>query len=177
MTETPAEVPPDKTLAIEDALIAFTGAIGEALPDICSYGLTLGESYVPFDPDPEDECDQELSDDEDFICNQAWVRVTSVGLANQTEEEGFGGDITPTTLTRLGLEVGILRCVEIPEDGEAPKASDVMVAALQSMRDMAAIQCAALETEVWAAILLGTWTPLGPLGGQYGGMWTFDVEI
>lgn len=51
-----------------------------------------------------------------------------------------------------------------------------MVAAMQSMDDMNRILCAALGCEVWEHIDVGTWVPWGPLGFQYGGMWTFTVE-
>jgi hypothetical protein len=89
--------------------------------------------------------------------------------------DSFGGDCGGTL--RIGLEVGVLRCLEIPEDGEAPTASDVLVAATQAMADMQAIMCAALGCEVWDAIEVGEWSPSGPLGGQYGGIWTFTVEL
>lgn len=153
--------------ALQEALIAFTGCVGEAVPDICSYGLTIGESYVPFDPDPEDDCD-----DDEVLCSQVWVRVTDVDLAHASDS--FGGDCGG--IFQLGLEVGVLRCIGIPEGGEAPTATDALLAATQAMSDMQAILCAAMSCEVWGAITVGTWTPSGPLGGQYGGMWTFTVE-
>lgn len=153
---------------LQDALIQFTGCVGGALPDICSYGLTIGEAYVPFDPDPEDECE-----DDEALCSQVWVRVMSVTVAAVTDS--FGGDCGGTL--RIELEVGVLRCIELEEGGEAPKASDVLVAATQAMSDMQAVQCAALSCEVWDSIEVGSWTPSGPLGGQYGGIWTFTVEL
>lgn len=163
VVETPTEL-------FNDALIEFTACVGNALEDLCSYGLTLGEAYVPFDPDEDEECDAE-----EAVCSQAWVRVTDVSpLAGGTE--GFGGESCSASL-RMGLEVGVLRCIDIPEGGEAPSASDVMIAALQSLADMRAIFCAAMSCEVWDAIDIGTWTPSGPLGGQYGGIWTFSVDI
>lgn len=165
MSETPVEptIPP-----LHTALVGFTGCIGEALEDICSYGLTIGESYVPFDPDPEDGCE-----DEEVQCSQAWVRVTDVGP--KEINDSFGNDCA--TVLRIGLEVGVLRCFAIEEDGEAPTASDMLIASLQAMDDMNAILCAALGCEVWERIDAGQWFPTGPLGGQYGGVWTFTVEL
>ena len=160
------EVPtPDEGL--HDALIGFTGCIGTALEDICSYGLTIGEGYVPFDPDPEDDCEEE-----EVSCSQAWVRVMSV---HSKGEESWGGECAAVLV--LDLEVGVLRCFEIPEKGEAPTASDVLLAAMQAMTDMNAIRTAALGCEVWDAIDVGEWSPMGPMGGQYGGTWTFTVEF
>lgn len=153
---------------LNDALIGFTGCVGNSLEDLCSYGLTIGDSYVPFDPDPEDDCDAE-----EVMCSQAWVRVMSVQPISTVGWDG--GDCA--TVLRLDVEVGVVRCIEIPEKGEAPPASEVMVAAMQAMEDMNAIYCAAMGCEVWDSINVGQWSPFGPLGGQYGGTWTFTVEV
>lgn len=156
---------------LNEALVAFTGCVGEALDGICSYSLTIGEAYVPFNPDPEDECGVE---DDEAPCEQAWVRVTSVTPGNVSE--GFdGGDCTVEL--EVGLEVGVLRCLDIEEGGEAPTASAVLGAAMQSMEDMNAIFCAAMGCEVWDSINVGQWSPDGPLGGQYGGIWTFTASL
>lgn len=183
MSETPPDVsgnagqmdpdlmdPDPKTSAdsLNEALVRFTSCIGEAMSDICSYGLTIGETYVPFDPDPEDQCEED-----EAICSQVWVRVDSAGVASTNDT--WGGDCGG--MFRLDIEVGVLRCLTIEEGGEAPKASEVMVAALQTMEDMRAIYCAAMSCEVWDSIMVGQWVPTGPSGGQYGGVWTFSVEV
>jgi hypothetical protein len=98
------------------------------------------------------------------------------GVSPTYKTDGFGGDDCSAVL-RIGLEVGVLRCIDVPEGGEAPTASDVLVASLQAMTDMRALYCAAMDCEVWDSIDSGTWAPSGPLGGQYGGVWTFDVEL
>lgn len=152
-----------------DSLVSFTGCVGEALEGICSYGLTIGETYVPFDPDPEDDCAEG-----EAVCSQAWVRV--MGASPRYAQDSFeDGDCS--VVLALTLEVGVIRCIDISEDGEAPTANEVLVAAMQSMTDMRAIYCAAMACEVWDSINSGQWTPSGPLGGQYGGVWTFDVEV
>lgn len=153
--------------ALNTAIIEFTGCIGEAVEDICSYGWTIGETYVPFNPDEDDECDED-----EVACSQVWVRVMQIV---PRAEESWGGDCA--AVMRIDLEVGVLRCIETPAEGEAPTASDVLVAAAQSMDDMRDIYCAAMACEVWNAIEVGQWSPTGPLGGQYGGIWTFTVEI
>lgn len=168
MTETLPENAPSSE-RLQDALVEFTGCIGNALSDICSYGLTIGESYVPFDPDPEDDCDED-----EVACSQAWVRVTG---SNPAAGAIDGWDSSCSIVMSLGIEVGILRCLEIPEDGEAPTATDVLEAAMQAVDDMNTILCAALGCDVWDDIAVGSWTPSGPLGGQYGGTWTFTVEV
>lgn len=165
---------PDELL--NDTLLVFTQTIGEALDDMCSYGLTYGETYVPFDPDPEDGCkDYDPDEPESMVCSQAWVRVTGITVVPDEDpmDDDFGA--LRTARFEIGLEVGVLRCVEIREDGEAPYASDVLVAATQSMTDMRAIYCAAMEKEIWESIEVGQWSPMGPLGAQYGGVWDFTV--
>jgi len=179
MSETPSDLPPSTLAdAINTALVAFTGCIGGALEELCSYSLTFGEVYVPFKPDPEEDCG------EDVDCNQAWVRVTDINVAY--DEKGF--DTGPTSedgscegacggTFQIGLEVGVLRCYAVPEEGEAPTATDAMATAMQSMTDMAAIYQAAMNCDVWESIETGAWQPEGPLGGQYGGYWNFTVEL
>lgn len=154
---------------LQNALIQFTGCVGAAV-DICSYGLTIGESYVPFDPDEDDECD-----DDEVMCSQLWVRVVDV-QPMQGLIEGWEGDSCGLGLS-MNLEVGILRCIEIPDRGEAPTATDVMAASFQALADMRAILCAAMGCEAWDRLGVGQWNPAGPLGGQYGGIWTFTVDL
>ena len=161
------EFPETGAARLNEALISFAGCVGESIDDICSYGLTIGETYVPFDPDPDDDCEVD-----DVACSQIWVRVMSV---NPVSTPSWEGDCA--TVMRLELEVGVLRCIEIAEDGEAPTASEVLVAATQAMSDMNAIYCAAMGCEVWNAITVGSWAPEGPMGGQHGGTWTFTVEV
>lgn len=159
---------------LHNALVAFTQAIGEALA-VCSYGLTIGQDYVPFEPDDEDECDE---DEEDAAsCTQAWVRVVSVVPTGGVSLID-GSDCA--SVLRIDLEAGVYRCIVVEEGGEAPKAADVLGAAIQSMSDMTAIYRAAMgeeAPEVWDTITAGSWTPSGPSGGQYGGIWTFSVEL
>lgn len=168
MSETPLGSDDIGLAPLHEALVGFTGCIGDAVADICSYGLTIGETYVPFDPDPEDNCE-----DEEVSCSQLWVRVMNAQPVHLGE--GWAGDCGG--VMQLTLEVGVLRCVEVPEGGEAPTASSVLASALQAMDDMNAIYCAAMDCEVWDSIESGAWEPTGPLGGQYGGIWTFTVEV
>lgn len=156
--------------ALNEALVGFTGCIAESVPDICSYSLTIGDDYMPFRPDEDDDCDD---DAEDGACSQMWVRVESI--VPTSVSESFSGDDCTAELS-INLEVGIMRCVTVEADGEAPRATDMLLAAVQAMEDMNAMFCAAMSCEVWDSISVGQWTPDGPLGGQYGGRWTFTVS-
>lgn len=167
MSEMVDEVSGNPGDSLNVALVAFTGCVGSALEDICTYGLTIGEAYVPFDPDPEDDCE-----DDEAACSQAWVRVMNI---TPTTSEGWDNDCA--VAMRIDLEVGVLRCLELKEEGEAPTASEMLEAAMQAMTDMNALYCAAMACDVWDAIDSGQWSPMGPMGGQYGGTWTFTVEL
>lgn len=155
--------------ALNEALLQFAACVGTSVPDICTYSLTIGDTYTPFEADDEDECDEGAA-----MCSQIWVRVSNIGVVDPGQG-GWGGNSCAVMLS-LTLEVGVLRCIEVPEEGDPPTATDVMLAATQSMDDMNRILCAAMSCEVWDSIDVGTWTPAGPLGGQYGGIWTFTVE-
>lgn len=162
------EVAPQPGDRINEALVGFTGCLGDAFDDLCTYGFIVGDSYAPFAPDPEEEAGCEDDD-----CSTLWVRVTSI---NPLSTEGFdGGDCAMSM--RVNLEVGILRCVEVVAEGESPTATEVLTYAMQAMKDMNKILCAAMDCEVWDAINVGEWEPLGPLGGEYGGTWSFSAEL
>lgn len=172
------QFPADK---LNEALVTFTSCIGESLDGICSYSLIIGQSYVPFMPDA-DEDDGEACEDSEYGCNQAWVRVETVSTAataGNTALDGTNCDV----VWRLALEVGVLRCITIEGEGEAPTSSDLLEAAMQSMDDMSALHKAAFDCKaaddqpLWLSIEDGEWIPLGPLGGQYGGTWLFTVEF
>ena len=157
---------------LNDALIRFTGCIGSAFDDICTYGLTVGDTYVPFDPD-EDEAENE--DCDEYGCSQVWVRVENINaITPDSWDNGCA------VRFRIELEVGVIRCFDIPEEGEAPTATQVLVSATQAMKDMNTIFCAAMGCDTvddeFDSIVAGTWLPLGPIGGQYGGTWSFTVE-
>lgn len=171
MSETPDIAPESGAARLIEALIEFAHCIGGNLDDLCSYSLTYGDTYVPFlpDEDSDDACDED-----DTLCSQAWVRVSSINPSAGTAE-GWGGDCAIELA--VNLEVGVVRCVGIPEGGEAPTESDALAAAIQSLEDMNAMHCAAMNCEVWESIETGAWEPQGPMGGQYGGIWNFTVVI
>jgi hypothetical protein len=163
-----SDVEPDAENPLLKALIEFTGCIGGAV-DVCSYSLIHGEGYVPFAPD--DDEDDEACEEED--CSQVWVRVTNIEVVST---KGWD-DTTCALARRVGLEVGIIRCMKVVPEGEAPSATDMLAYAMQAMEDANALMCSALGCDVWHEITIGQWTPLGPLGGEYGGQWTMTAEL
>lgn len=162
-----SDVEPGEDNPLLKALIEFTGCIGGAFDDVCSYALIPGDGYIPFTPDEEDE---ENCEDED--CSQVWVRVTSINAIGEN-----GWDTSCAMTLSVGLEVGIIRCMEVVANGEAPSATALLGYSMQAMDDMRAIMCAAINCEIAGNLDLGVWTPLGPMGGEFGGQWTMTAEF
>jgi hypothetical protein len=165
-------------LRFQNAMIETVGCVADALDDVCSVGFTIGESYVPFDPDPDDKSCRV----KDTMCSQAWIRVMSVQPTG-TATLGFDGANCSMSMV-AEIEVGVLRCIKTPAKGKAPTETDVLMYAMQAMNDMNSILCAVLSCgpvegeSVWDETpSVGVWRPQGPLGGQYGGTWTFRVEL
>lgn len=111
---------------------------------------------------------------------QAWVRL----------DTGFPSVIFPspaeTTVCNTGLvvgmEIGVLRCMQTMEEGgEAPsldeqvRATRLQLADMQAMRR--AVMCCDWRRDPDSQLLLSTYTPVGPEGGCVGGTWTFMVAV
>lgn len=163
-----SDVEPENTSRVLNALIEFTGCVGGAFDDVCSYSLIPGEGYLPFMPDEDEDC-------EDEDCSQVWVRVIGMGPTPQNTE-GWDGQQCGFTMD-VGLEVGIMRCMEIVPDGEAPTASQMLGYAMQAMEDSNALMCAALGCDVGISLEIGQWAPMGPMGGEFGGTWTMTLQV
>lgn len=141
------------------------------LPGLCFCGILGGDG--PYDmTGVGDDC-------EEGGCGQAWVRFvtgypsTEVGVALQTpnncKSNGFGYD----------LEVGITRCVTIPDDGEAMDHAEMLAASQLQIADMLTMQqallcCNALNSEDF---VLGAYIPIGPEGGILGGRWILSITL
>lgn len=76
------------------------------------------------------------------------------------------------------LEVEIMRCMPIPEDGQPLSMEHQLSAARAQLADMAAMRraiCACFQSRE-KAFALGQYTPVGPQGGCVGGNWTVTVS-
>lgn len=107
-------------------------------------------------------------------CGQAWVRVVSVypstalGEANTEARNcdvGMGADI----------EVGILRCWPIEDEGEPVEPAVMFEVAEQQLIDEASLRSAVQCCDALDAYILGQWNPVGPEGGLIGGTYTVYV--
>lgn len=111
-------------------------------------------------------------------CGMAWVRLmtvypaTVVGVPNEA-----AGNCSATI--GLEIEVGILRCLSIPEDGEPPSAGELLAVTDLQTRD---------AMSIWRAItccdainvrdsILSAYQPMGPMGGLVGGAYTVRTML
>ena len=101
----------------------------------------------------------------------AWVGLNSIfGSKNFPSPDG---DIdTCSSPIAASVTVGVIRCYKLRESGET---RDEMIGYMDTqMADMAAMRrailCCAQDGDV--AVSLGTYSPIGPSGGAYGGSWS-----
>jgi len=128
-------------------------------PEPCFCGVIPGDAVVG---DYAGDCDEQ--------CGMAWVRLIATypatGVGQADESVGNCG----STLG-FDLEIGILRCITIHDDGSP--------LTLEESSDATRLQTADMMT-MWRAIsccdsftskdyVLGSYQPLGPLGGLVGG--------
>jgi hypothetical protein len=76
----------------------------------------------------------------------------------------------------VDIEVGIMRTIPIPEEGlDSTASSDSAQGQIDDMQAIrkAILCCASFER---SDVLLGQYTPVGPLGGVVGGAWTVMVH-
>lgn len=171
MSQTPAELP----LAdlINEGLAALAGCVCSTIDPVCACGVIIGETFVDIAPDADDEDSEEC----DEGCSKVWVRVMDVypasGLGQPTEEANAACD----SMLGVQIEIGVTRCFEIPKDGEAPLVSEMLASSQQNIRDMVAIRQAILCCDHFEDVVLGDWTPSGPEGSEYGGIWTLAVLV
>ena len=76
----------------------------------------------------------------------------------------------------IDIEMGAIRCYEIPEDGEAIEPETMLVLAAEQHADMMAgwraVECCDME-----GYNLATWIPAGPESGSLGGLWTVSILL
>lgn len=165
MSETPQELPLADRINAD--LAALAGCVCAGLDPVCACAIMVGSELYDFQPD--EDCEEE--------CSRAWVRVaeaypaTGIGIQEEATNANCEGMIN------LQIEIGVVRCIEVPSDGEAPTVSALLAASVQQIRDMVAIRKAILCCEHFEDYMLGTYTPIGPEGPQIGGIWTMAVLV
>lgn len=150
-------------------LAALAGCVCEkvnAVNETCFCGITLGDQYVSTSG---------IGDCEE-ACGEAWVRITGAYPSTVVGQPNFNLDNCGASMG-VDIEIGVLRCLEVPEGGEAPTPEQFLEAANVQIKDMIAIRDAVLCCEHFPSYILGAWTPIGPDGGLVGGSWTISVGV
>jgi hypothetical protein len=144
--------------------------VEDGSPETCFCGVLAGETVIA---DYTGECA------DGGPCGQAWVRLitaypaSGVGLLDETPGN-CGSELG------IDIEVGILRCFPSPdEDGSAPTADEMLAAAFQQHQDILTLHraiycCNAISSK---DAVVSSYTPMGPLGGLYGGRLTVMVTV
>jgi hypothetical protein len=133
------------------------------LPETCFCGVVPGEAVVAAYAG---NCTKK--------CGMAWVRLVStypasgVNVPNE-EARNCGAGIG------YGVEAGILRCAHIGTEERPPTASEQMADAQLQIADMLVIRRAVACCPGSRDWILGTYTPAGPQGGLFGGVWTMEM--
>jgi hypothetical protein len=111
-------------------------------------------------------------------CGMAWTRLvlaypaTAVGQQDQTPGNCGAG-------IGLDIEVGILRCTPVGLQDAETEEVDALASSMEVLNDMLALRkaiqcCTSLPSK---DVVLGSWTPMGPLGGLVGGAWGLFVAL
>lgn len=156
-------------MAISDVLTDLAACLcaeltpeGEEGPGLCFCGVLPGNQAA-----------LEYTWECDDLCGMAWVRLALSYPAN-----GIGiVDERPSNCgAELGvdIEVGIIRCLELPEDGEAPDGATMLASSIEQADDIEAIRraIACCSPLAETGYILGPYQPYGPQGGIVGGWWT-----
>lgn len=153
--------------AIGDLLTSLAACLCVEYPDeFCFCGILPGAQT----PVEVVRCDDR--------CGMGWVRLTSAYpavAAGQTPLEGQAC----ASLLGADIQVGVIRCLEYPDDGQPPTQETLEAATLQQMEDMTTIRrviecCDALDFHDHE---INTYTPHGPQGMVVGGWWSLSVAI
>jgi hypothetical protein len=138
-------------------------------PDVCFCDVVPGQVFAH---------DYVWGCEADGKCGAAWVRMIT---AYPAVGVGVPADKRPGCGFLLGVdvEIGVIRCLEAGENGNAPEAEVMNAAAMQEIDDMIAIRraimcCDALED---IDISLGNYQPTGPAGMVFGGTWALSLAL
>lgn len=154
----------DLSTTLESLAACLCAELVDVGPDLCFCGVIIGEDTYDLSG---------IGDCESGGCGQAWVRVTSSYMASELGVQDTDGGNCNLELN-VELEIGVLRCLEIPDRGEANTPAELLAAFRQQQADMLAVRrsvlcCDAVDIE---DVIMGVFSPIGPQGGLYGGVWT-----
>lgn len=107
-------------------------------------------------------------------CGMAWVRPAAVFPYDSFPIPSL--DPRCERPLAWAIEVGVLRCMPQPDDGELLPPDEMLTVTMTTMLDARAIHTAIKCCDgVEAAV--EQYTPVGPLGGCVGGFWTAYLDV
>ncbi|MFR9675847.1 hypothetical protein [Streptomyces sp. TR02-1] len=126
---------------------------------------------------PWDDCDCETGARK----GQAWVRVVEVRPVSQTAFNSGGKPLgCQVDQWQARFELGVVRCVSMPDDsGTPPTGAEQTADALSAYADAVVLQDATDSCDVLVDRLVSVeaWRPIGPSGGCAGSTLTLLVEL
>jgi hypothetical protein len=103
----------------------------------------------------------------------AWVGLNTIFPSKVFPTPAGDASSCPAPLAAL-VTVGVMRCYAVRATGETPE--EMLLYMDKQMADMAAMRRAIVCcNQEFDDMILGTYTPLGPAGGIYGGQWTVSI--
>ena len=141
---------------------------------LCNVLVTQGRETCFCGVVPGEVVSQDFAGNCEVACGMAWVRL---GNAYPSTTPGQADQTVSNCSKPLGIdiEVGITRCIEVDEDGNSPEelleATDMQIQDMLAMRE-AILCCPDLSAKDY---ILGSYRPVGPEGGLYGGVWTVYI--
>lgn len=145
-------------------LSGLAACVCDSIDPVCRCDVVVGDQHYTL-TGPESDCDD---------CGEAWVRVTSIApLINQ--QPSFGGETCFQSLA-LVLDVGVLRCMPVPEHGEAPDGPEMAAVALQQSQDIVGAQGGILCCDHFDDMRLLNYQPTTE-GNLMGGIWQVQVAF
>lgn len=103
----------------------------------------------------------------------AWVRLTNE-YPTVSFPQAAAGPTKCGAEIAVVAEVGLVRSMPIPEDGEPPDAATYQAVAEVQIEE-AALMRKAIVCCFGSAVILGVYTPVGPVGGAIGGLWQATI--
>lgn len=138
------------------------------LPDLCFCGMLPGETVIA---DYAGDCEDSNG--------MAWVRLTnlypSVQLGAQNTQPG-----NCASMLGIDAEIGVFRTFPVgTQDGEPPTPAQMLYASELAIADAMAMRQAIYCCDALPGVdlMVGNYTPVGPVGGVYGGLWTIALQV
>lgn len=107
----------------------------------------------------------------------AWLGLSGIFESSAFPQQNSGTSRCGSPLA-ASISVGVLRCYKVGTTAPSPDESllymDKQMADMAAMR--AALTCCPAKETLGFEISLGGYTPIGPEGGVYGGIWVATVS-